>query len=91
MSSTSLVTSMPRTLYGVFLLTTFLISGCSTQQVARNAVSIAKVPAKAATSVARTAGSTAGGVIGGTVGGNIGRRIGSAAGRTAAGLATGNP
>ena len=72
--------------HSAFLLSTFFllnIQACTTQQVASSAISVAKLPVKAAGAAAGAAGSVVGGTVGGVVGGNIGRRIGSKVGSTA--------
>ena len=60
------------------------LSACSTQQVVGSAITVAKLPVKAAGVVAGTAGSIVGGTVGGIIAGGTGARLGSAAGRTAA-------
>ncbi|CAA6808674.1 MAG: Unknown protein [uncultured Thiotrichaceae bacterium] len=69
------------------LVSTYMLQGCSAQQVASAAVGTAKLPVKAAGAVGRTAGSVAGGAIGGVVGGSIGRKVGSAVGGAVGGAA----
>ncbi len=66
------------------------LSACSTQQVARTTVSIARLPAKAVGSAARATGSTVGGTVGYAVGGRIGGTVGATIGRTAGSIVTGN-
>ncbi|MEB8432071.1 hypothetical protein OO007_07510 [Cocleimonas sp. KMM 6892] len=61
-----------------------LLSACSTQQVVGSAITVAKVPVKAAGVVAGTAGSIVGGTVGGIIAGGTGARLGSAAGSAAA-------
>ena len=60
------------------------LSACSTQQVVGSAITVAKLPVKAAGAVAGTAGSVVGGTVGGIIAGGTGARLGSAAGRSAA-------
>ncbi len=60
------------------------IQACSQQQVVSSAVSVAKLPVRAAGAVAGAAGGVVGGTVGGVVGGNIGKRIGHAVGSKAA-------
>ena len=60
------------------------LSACSTQQVVGSAITVAKLPVKAAGVVAGTAGSVVGGTVGGIIAGGTGARLGSAAGRSVA-------
>lgn len=63
------------------------LSACSTQQVARSAIGVAKLPVKAVGAAGRAAGGVVGGVVGGAVAGSIGRTVGRAAGRAVGGAA----
>ncbi len=66
--------------------TTFILillsytQACSQRQVVHSAVSVAKLPVKAASSAAGATGRVVGGAIGGAVGGNMGKRVGRAIG-----------
>ena len=71
------------------LVTAVGLSACSTQQVARNAISVAKLPVKAAGAAGRAAGGVVGGAVGGAVAGSIGRSVGRATGRAVGGAAAG--
>jgi len=69
---------------GVFIVLIFSIQACSQQQVIGSAVSVAKLPVKAAGAVAGTAGGIVGGTAGGLVAGSTGRKYGAMAGQSAA-------
>ena len=71
----------------LILVTALGLSACSTQQVARGAIGVAKLPVKAAGAAGRAAGGVVGGAVGGAVGGSIGRTVGRAAGRAVGGAA----
>ena len=72
----------PTILFSITVIAT--LSACSTQQVVGSAITVAKLPVKAAGVVAGTAGSVVGGTVGGIIAGGTGARLGSAAGRAAA-------
>ena len=69
---------------GVFLIFLLSLQACSQQQVIGSAVTVAKLPVKAADAVAGTAGGVVGGTVGGLVAGSTGRKYGAIAGQSAA-------
>ncbi len=72
--------------HSTFLLSAFLLlnlQACTQQQVASSAISVVKLPVRAAGAAAGAAGGVVGGTVGGVVGGSIGKRIGSKVGSAA--------